>query len=78
MLTVYSKVNCPYCEAIEKLFKMKEFDYNKLTLNQHFTQDEFVKLFGKDATFPQVLDDSGNPIGGATETVVYLKVRGLV
>ncbi len=77
MFTLYSKVNCSYCEAIEKVFKLKGIEYTKRTLNIDFTRDEFIEQYGV-TTFPQVLAESGEHIGGANETIKYLKAQGLV
>lgn len=76
MFTVYSKVNCQYCEAVEKIFKMKNIEYQKLLLNVDFSRDEFIEKFGV-TTFPKVLVGE-ELIGGATETVKYLKENNLI
>lgn len=78
MFTIYSKLGCPYCDKIEKVFKMKGFEYTKQMLGEDFGKEEFYEQFGVGSTFPRVLDSSGNLIGGATETVAYLKKEGLV
>ena len=78
MFTVYSKVNCPYCEKIEKVFKMKNFEYTKYTIDTDYTREEFIEKFGEGSTFPRVLKEDGELIGGATETVAYLRSEGLV
>ena len=77
MFTLYSKVNCTYCAGIEKVFNAKGIEYTKYVLNIDFSRYEFIEKFGR-TTFPQVLDPSGNTIGGASETVKYLKSEGLV
>ena len=78
MFTVYSKLGCPFCDKIEKVFKMKGFEYTKQMLGEDFNREEFYEKFGKGSTFPRVLDSEGELIGGATETVVYLRSKGLV
>lgn len=78
MFTLYSKTGCPYCDKIEKVLKMKDLEYKKLLLNCEFNRTEFLEHFGEDATFPRVLDDNGQLIGGATETVAYLKKNGIL
>ena len=77
MFTLYSKVNCSYCKAIEKVFKLKGIEYTKRTLNVDFTREEFIELYGI-TTFPQVITESGEHIGGASDTVKYLKGEGLL
>jgi glutaredoxin 3 len=78
MFTVYSKVNCQYCIAVEKLFTIKAIEHTHLTLNVDFDRDEFFAKFGDGATFPQVILDDTQIIGGATATVAYLKANNLV
>ncbi len=78
MFTVYSKVNCQYCTAVEKLFTLKGIEHNKIILNVDFNRDEFFAKFGDGATFPQVVLDDTQIIGGATDTVAYLKSNKLV
>ena len=77
MYTVYSKTGCPYCDAVEKLFNMKGIEYTKYMLGKDFTREEFVAKFGR-STFPRVLGEDGNLIGGATETVAFLKESGVL
>ena len=77
MYTVYSKSGCPYCDAVEKLFNMKGIEYRKYMLGKEFTKEQFVAEFGN-STFPRVLDEKGRLIGGATETVQYLKESGIL
>ena len=77
MFKVYSKGNCSYCEAVEKLFKMKNIEYVKFLLNCEFNKEDFINTFGKDATFPRVIGPDNDLIGGAAETVKYLKDRNL-
>jgi len=78
MLTVYSKTNCQYCEAITKLLKLKNIEYKKLLLAVDFTREEFIEKFGSNTTFPKVLKKDGTIIGGDTETVNYLKAEDLL
>jgi glutaredoxin len=76
MFTVYSKVGCSHCEAIEKVFKAKDIQFEKKLLNVDFSREDFINKFGN-STFPRVLKEE-TLIGGAKETVVYLKDNGLV
>ena len=57
---------------------MKNIQYQKLLLNVEFSRDEFIEKFGEGTTFPKVLDESGELIGGAAETIKYLKENKLV
>ena len=78
MFTVYSKTNCKYCETIEQVFKLKEIPYTKYLLGEDFTKQQFIDEFGEGSTFPRVLDTEGELIGGATETVGFLKKQGVL
>lgn len=78
MFTVYSKTNCKYCDAVEQVFKLKDLPYTKYLLDESFSREDFIKEFGEGSTFPRVLDQSGKLIGGATETVAYLKESGVL
>ena len=78
MYTVYSKLNCPHCDTIQKIFDHKNISYTKYVLEQDFTREEFISEFGEGSTFPRVLDSSGTLIGGAKETVSYLRSEGIV
>ncbi len=77
MYKLYSKTGCPYCEAIERVFKIKGIGYEKLMLGTDYTKEDFISRFGQ-ATFPRVLTEGDEVIGGAQETVAYLKEQGLV
>ena len=77
MYTVYSKLNCSHCASIIKLFDLKGIPYTKKTLGPDFNRKEFIEQFGK-TTFPRIVDDNGNVIGGAGETVKFLKEEGIL
>jgi glutaredoxin len=77
MFTVYSKVGCDYCVAVEKLLTINKVPFEKKLLNVDFTRDEFIEKFGV-TSFPRVLDPNGGLIGGAKETAVYLKRMDLL
>ena len=77
MYTVYTKPNCSYCEAVKRLFKMKNISASYKLLDRDFTRDQFIEQFGV-STFPQVVSPDGTTIGGATATVVFLKEQGIL
>lgn len=76
MFILYSKVGCIHCETIEKVFKAKQITFDKKILNIDFSRQDFFDKFGN-KTFPRVIKDD-DIIGGAKETVVYLKANGLL
>jgi glutaredoxin len=47
-------------------------------LDEDFTRDQFYAEFGEGSTFPQVIVDDTNHLGGCTDTVQYLKEQNLV
>lgn len=75
--TIYSKQGCPYCDKIKQVMKLSDLDHVVYTLNENFTKDEFYSEFGKGSTFPQVIMDDHH-LGGCTDTVQYLKEKGIV
>ena len=77
MYTLYSKLNCPHCKAIENVFNLKSIPYTKKTLGVDFTRTEFMEQFGR-STFPRVLNEEGTLLGGASETVKFLKEKGII
>lgn len=77
MYTVYSKLNCPHCKAIENVFNLKSIPYTKKTLGIDFTRAEFIEQFGR-STFPRVLNEEGTLLGGASETVRFLQEEGML
>lgn len=56
---------------------MKNVPYKKFMLDEDFTREDFVLNFGE-STFPRVLDENANLIGGATETIAHLKNTGVI
>ena len=77
MYTLYSKLNCSHCKAIENLFNLKSIPYTKKTLGLDFTRVEFMEQFGR-TTFPRVVNTEGVLLGGASETVKFLKEQGML
>jgi glutaredoxin len=76
-ITVYSKLECPYCEKIKKVFNLMNLDFVEYKLDEHFTRQNFIDEFGEGSTFPRVIID-GNLIGGCTETIQHLKENNLL
>lgn len=76
--TVYSKYGCPYCSKVEEVLKLANFEHKVYKLDEDFTRNQFYAEFGEGATFPQVLLNDQQHLGGCTETVKYLKEQNLV
>ena len=75
--TVYTMDGCPYCEKVVELLEEAGQKFVTYNIEQDFTPESFANEFGRGATFPQVTVD-GNKLGGAAETVKYLKENKLV
>jgi glutaredoxin len=76
--TVYSKDGCPYCNKIEQVLELANLKHVIYKLNRDFTRDEFYSEFGQGSTFPQVILNDENHLGGCTDTVKYLQEQNLV
>jgi glutaredoxin len=76
--TVYSKDGCPYCSKIEQVLSLASLEHVVYKLDEDFTRDQFYAEFGEGSTFPQVIVDDTNHLGGCTDTVQYLKEQNLV
>ena len=74
---VYTMDGCPYCEKVVELLGEVGVNFVTYKIEQDFTPESFAIEFGKGSTFPQVTVD-GNKLGGASETVKYLKENKLV
>jgi glutaredoxin len=76
-VVIYSKENCPYCDKIKTVFNIQNINFVEYKLDQDFTRENFISEFGEGSTFPRVIID-GKLIGGASETVVYLRENNIV
>lgn len=76
--TVYSKDGCPYCSKIEQVLQLTQLEHKIYKLNVDFTKEQFYAEFGQGSTFPQVILNDQEHLGGCTETVKYLKENELV
>jgi glutaredoxin 3 len=76
--TIYSKEGCPYCEKIEKVLDLTKLQYKVYKLDDDFTKDQFYAEFGDGTTFPQVLLNDEQRLGGCTDTVKYLKENNIL
>ncbi len=76
--TIYSRDGCPFCTKIYHVLQLAELKNVIYKLNRDFTREEFYQKFGDGATFPQVILDNGDKLGGCTETVKYLQEQNLI
>jgi glutaredoxin len=76
--TVYSKDGCPYCKKIEQVLQIAELQHVVYKLETDFNREQFYSEFGQGSTFPQVVLNDQQHLGGCTDTVQYLKEQNLV
>lgn len=76
--TIYSKPGCPYCVKVESLLEKLKLNKTVYTLGKDFTREIFYEKFGIGSTFPQVILNNSQVIGGCTDTISYLKENNIV
>ncbi len=74
---MYSKLGCSHCKSLKQLFKLKDIPFREYRYPEDFKSEFFKDLFGKNATFPQVIHN-GIKIGGAHDTIVYMKEKEII
>ena len=77
-LTGYSKEGCPYCHKIEQVLQLANLEHKVYKLDYDFNRDQFYAEFGEGSTFPQVILNDQEHLGGCTDTVKYLKENNIV
>ena len=75
---IYSKDGCPFCTKIQQVMQLIELKHVIYKLNRDFTREEFYEEFGLGSTFPQVVLNENEKLGGCTETVKYLQEQNLI
>ncbi len=76
--TVYSKNGCPFCSKIEQVLQLSNLEHKIYKLDEDFTRDQFYSEFGQGSTFPQVILNDTEHLGGCTDTVKYLKENNII
>ncbi len=76
--TVYSKNGCPFCSKIEQVLELANLEHKIYKLDENFTRDEFYAEFGQGSTFPQVIMNDTEHLGGCTDTVKYLQENKII
>ena len=75
--TIYSKHGCPYCDKIKQVMNLSKFEYVAYNLGEDFTKEQFYEEFGHGSTFPQVIFNDEQHLGGCSETVKFLQESNL-
>lgn len=76
--TVYSKHGCPYCDKIKQVLELANLKHQVYYLDEDFNRYEFYQEFGDGSTFPQVMLNDQEKLGGCVDTVQYLQENNLV
>jgi glutaredoxin len=76
--TVYSKDGCPYCSKIKQVLELSNLEHVVYNLGENFDRQQFYAEFGEGSTFPQVILNDEQHLGGCSDTVKYLQEQKLV
>ena len=76
--TVYSKDGCPYCYKVKQVLQLSNLEHKIYKLDEDFSRDEFYSQFGSGSTFPQVVLNDQEHLGGCTDTVKYLQENKVI
>lgn len=76
--TVYSKNGCPFCSKIEQVLQLSKLEHKIYKLDEDFTREQFYAEFGQGSTFPQVIMNDTDHLGGCTDTVKYLQENKII
>jgi len=76
--TVYSREGCPYCSKIEQVLELSGLEHKIYKLQEDFTREQFYSEFGEGSTFPQVILNDQEHLGGCVDTVKYLQENQLI
>ncbi len=71
LISMFSKIGCPYCARAKKMLQEKGLDYEEIVLGQGATTRSMRAISGRTST-PQVFID-GKHIGGSDELATYLE-----
>ena len=76
--TVYSKNGCPYCSKIKQVLELANLEHVVYNLGENFNKEQFYAEFGEGSTFPQVILNDEQHLGGCSDTIKYLQEQKLV
>jgi glutaredoxin len=76
--TVYSKNGCPFCSKVQQVLQLSNLEHKIYKLDEDFTRDQFYAEFGQGSTFPQVIMNDTDHLGGCTDTVKYLQENNII
>ena len=73
-----NKNGCPYCDKVKQVLELSKLEHVIYKLDEDFDRSGFYSQFGNGSTFPQVVVNDLQHLGGCTETVKYPKENELV
>jgi glutaredoxin len=76
--TVYSKVGCPYCDKVTQVLELANLSHVVYKLEEDFTREQFIDQFGYGSTFPQVILNDSENLGGCVDTIRYLQENNII
>jgi glutaredoxin len=76
--TVYSKDGCGYCSKIEQVLELSNLEHKIYKLFVDFTPEQFYAEFGQGSTFPQVIVNDQDHLGGCVDTIKYLQENNVI
>ena len=62
--TVYSKNGCPYCDKVKQVLQLSKLEHVIYKLDEDFDRAGFYSQFGNGTTFPQVVVNDMQHLGG--------------
>jgi glutaredoxin len=75
--TIYSKDGCPYCSKVQNVLQMLNLEHKVYKLFDDFTPEQFYSEFGEGSTFPQVILNDQEHLGGCVDTIKYLQEKNI-
>jgi len=76
--TVYSKEGCPYCDKIKTVLELTNLDHVLYELDRDFTREQFQDQFGQGSTFPQIILNDQDRLGGCSDTIKFLQENNII
>ena len=76
MIEIWSKPQCPFCDAAVQICETKDLEFKKYMLDEDFNREEFTEKFPNARTFPQIIVD-GELVGGYQEFNQYVQTKSI-
>jgi glutaredoxin len=71
MIEIYSKPNCPYCDAAKAIFRANSVQVNEHVVGSDISREEFLQKFPNCKTVPQIIIN-GHHVGGYTDLTEWM------